>query len=73
MKIDFKIIREVSTSKLMRMEKKLRTKVVHTVPIKYLLTIAHLLEVNRDLLRRECREMLRRAAQKTGGQNEFQR
>ena len=65
MKMNFNLIREAPTSKLMKMEKKLRTKVVNTVPVKYLLTIAHLLEVNRDLLRRECRVMLRRVALKT--------
>ncbi len=59
-------IKEASISKLLKMEKKLRTHVVHTVPHEYLLTISHLLEVNRELMRRECKELLRSAALKTG-------
>ncbi len=66
MKTNFKIIRGASTLKLLKIEEKLRTEVVERVPSEYLLAIARLLEVNRELLRRECREMLRRAAFNTG-------
>ena len=66
MKINFKVIKEASLSKLLKIEAKLRTEVVDRVPSKYLLAISRLLEVNRELLRRECKELLRRAALKTG-------
>ena len=58
-------MKEASISKLLKMEKKLRAMVVNTVPHKYLLTISHLLEVNRELMRRECKELLRRAGPST--------
>lgn len=57
MKINFKIIKKALVSKLMKIEKKLRSEVVNTVPPEYLLTIARLLEVNRERLRRECKAM----------------
>lgn len=64
MQITFKALKEMPASKLLEIEKKLRIEVLNMLPSKYLLTIARLLEVNRELLRRECRELLRNATLK---------